>query len=200
MYYNTAINRDLDLPQKQSVLMMNKDNNKHDKCIETERLILRPTNFDDTAFIVELLNMPKWLEFIGDRKVKTVEDAGVYIKTKLRPQIDRLGCGNFTIIQQSDGIKVGTCGLYDREGIDGVDIGFAFAFLPAFEKRGFAYESSIKPIKVAVEKYGIKKISAITLPNNKPSQKLLEKLGLRFIKMTKVANDDNSLLLYQNDF
>lgn len=163
--------------------------------IQTERLILRSTTIEDASFILKLLNMPKWYEFIGDRNVKTLEQAKEHIKTKLRPQIEKLGYGTFTVIRKSDGIKIGTCGLYDRKGVTGIDIGFAL--LTQYENNGYAYEYTNKLKQVAIEKFNIKQISAITTTKNTSSQKLLEKLGLKYVKMTKIADDDEELMLYQ---
>ena len=162
---------------------------------ETERLILEPVSESDSEFIFELLNTPKWLKYIGDRNIKTVEDAKDYIKKKMIPQLERLGYSNYTLIRKQDNQKIGTCGLYDREGLDGIDIGFAF--LPEYEKKGFAFESSNKLKEVAFSEFDIKIISAITTKDNVSSQKLLEKLGLKFIKTTKIPNDDEELLLYK---
>jgi len=165
------------------------------KTIITTRLQLKPTNIKDADFTVKLLNTPKWLKYIGDRKVKTSQDAKKYITSKIRPQIEKLGYGNYTVIRKIDGVKVGTCGLYDREGLDGVDIGFAF--MPEYEQQGYAYESSKKLLEIGFSNFGIKRVNAITLPSNKASQKLLEKLGLSFVKMVKLPHDENKLMLYQ---
>jgi len=163
--------------------------------IETERLIIRPTNIDDSEFILELLNTPKWLENIGDRNVKCIEDAKNYIETKMLTQFEKLGFANNTIIRKQGRIKIGSSGLYDREGIDGVDIGFAF--LPEYEKQGYAYESSKKLLEVGFANWGIKKVSAITTQENKASQRLIIKLGLKFQKIINIPNDDEDLMLYE---
>ena len=55
------------------------------KSFRTPRLLLRPTAVEDAAFIFELLNTPKWFEFIGDRKVRSIEAAGEYIREKMLP-------------------------------------------------------------------------------------------------------------------
>jgi len=167
------------------------------KSFETERLFIRPTSENDSEFIFKLLNTPKWLKYIGDRNVKTIENAKQYIKEKMTPQLERLGYSNYTLTTKRDKQKIGTCGLYDREGLKGIDIGFAF--LPEFERKGFAYESSNKLKEVAFSEFGIKTISAITAKNNISSQKLIEKLGLKLIGTTKIPNDDSEeeLLLYR---
>lgn len=162
---------------------------------ETERLLLVPTSENDASFILELLNTPKWQKYIGDRNVHTIEDAKKYIKSKITPQLEKLGFGNYTVVRKTDNLKIGSCGLYDREGIEGIDIGFAF--LPEFEKQGYAFESAQKILSIGVEIFKIEKISAITVKDNWASQKLLEKIGLHFAANIKIPNDDEELLLYK---
>ncbi|WP_108869968.1 GNAT family N-acetyltransferase [Aquimarina aquimarini] len=164
------------------------------KTFETERLILKPTSENDAAFIFELLNSPKWLAFIGDRNVTSVESAKEYIKSRILPQFERLGYANYTVIRKSDQVKIGSCGLYDREGLDGVDIGFAF--LPGYEGKGYGYEAANKIKNLAYDEFGIQEILAITAKNNHSSQKLLEKLGLKLNGTTRLPNEDEELLLY----
>ena len=88
----------------------------------------------EIKFILELFNTPKWLKYIGERNMKTTENAEKYIETKMLPQLKKLGYSNYTLIKKEDNIKFGTCGLYDREGLDGIDIGFAL--FPEHEKKG----------------------------------------------------------------
>ena len=165
------------------------------KNFETERLILKPTSEEDAEFIFELLNTPKWIKYIGDRNIKTVENAKDYIKIKMLPQLKRLGYSNYTLIRKSDNHKIGTCGLYDRDGLEGIDIGFAF--LPEYERNGYAFESANKLMNAAFNEFEITKINAITVKDNISSQKLLEKLGLKLNGTTKLPDDNEELLLYK---
>jgi ribosomal-protein-alanine N-acetyltransferase len=164
------------------------------KAFETERLILRPTRIGDAGFMYELLNSPNWLKYIGDRKVYSIEAAQKYITEKILPQLERLGYANYTVIRKLDNNKIGTCGLYDREGMEGIDIGFAF--LPEYEKQGYAFEAANKVKQVGIEEFNIIEIKAITSKKNLASQKLLKKLGLTFAKHFTLPDDDEELLLY----
>lgn len=168
---------------------------KKNKHFETARLIIKPTTEKDAEFILELLNTPKWLEHIGDRNVHSAEDAIQYIKNRISPQQKRLGFSNYTLIRKSDGVKIGSCGLYDREGVEGVDIGFAM--LPAYEGMGFGFESASKVLEIGKTEFNIEMISAITTRNNLASQRLIEKLGLRYIETIRIPNDEEDLLLYR---
>jgi len=167
---------------------------KEIQVFETERLLIKPTSVEDAPFIFELLNTPKWKKFIGKRNINSIQDAEDYIKNKMLPQLAKLGFSNNTITRTSDGVKIGTCGLYDREGIDGVDIGFAF--LPEYEKLGYAFESTSELLKIASLKFNLDKVNAITLQENTASQNLLKKLGFSFQRIVTIPNDDTDLLLF----
>ena len=168
--------------------------NANYKTLETDRLLIRPMQVTDAAFFLELVNSPKWLKYIGDRKVKTLKDSEEYIKAKMLPQLERLGYGNNIVIRKEDGIPVSSCGLYDREGLDGIDIGYAV--LPQYEGKGYAFESVNKLKVTAFTDFDISKINAITLPENITSKNLLIKLGFTFQKIVKIPNDDAELMLF----
>ncbi len=161
---------------------------------ETERLLCRPTGVEDAMFILELLNTPKWLTFIGDRNVHTLENATAYIQDKMIPQLERLGYGNYTVIEKVSNLKIGTVGLYDREGLEGVDIGFAL--LPAYEGKGYAFEASSKLMEAAQHTFKLSTINAITTRDNISSKALLEKLGLRFKETIKLPGNPKEFLFY----
>lgn len=165
------------------------------KTYSTERLLLRPVTEKDAEFIYILLNTPKWLKFIGDRKISSVAEARTYIKTKMLPQLEKLGYGDFLVLRKKDVLPIGTCGLCNREGLAGVDIGFAF--LPAYEKKGYAFEAATKICDLGFTEFGLHTISAITAKNNFSSQKLLEKLGLENKGTTVLPNENEELVLYQ---
>lgn len=164
---------------------------------ETDRLLLKPCNIEDAPFVLKLMNTPKWIRYIGDRNVHTIHDAENYIKEKMLSQYVRLGYGNNTVIRKADGVKMGSCGLYDREGIEGVDIGFAF--LPEYEGKGYANEAAQKVMSLAINEWSITLIKAITTKDNVASQKLIEKLGLRYQGLTRLPNDAEELMLYVLD-
>lgn len=164
------------------------------KEFETDRLIIRPTSIADAKFIFELMNTPKWIENIGNRNITSVESAKDYISIRMLPQFRRLGYGNYTIIRKSDHTKIGTCGLYDRAGMEGIDIGFAL--FHDYERMGYAFEAVDTLKNIAFNVFGLNFINAITTKNNIASQKLLEKLGLKLSGTTTLPNEDEELLLY----
>lgn len=165
------------------------------RIFETERLLLQPTSEEDADLIFNLLNSPKFLQHIGDRNIRTVEDAENYIREKMLPQLQRLGFSNYTLVRKEDLIKIGTCGLFDRAGVEGIDIGYAI--LPDYEGKGYAFEAAGRIKSAAFNDFGLEAVSAITSKENAASQKLLEKLGLKLSGTLKLPHQEEELLLYK---
>ena len=163
---------------------------------ETERLILKPASLDDADFFLELYNMPSFIQYIGDRNLRTKTDAETYIENRFLPQIKKLGFGNYVVILKENEAKIGAVGIFEREGLEVLDIGFSF--FEQYEGKGFAFESANKLKEVAKEEFGIEKISAITTKDNHSSQKLIQRLGLTFIKMVRLPEDTEELLYFEN--
>lgn len=162
---------------------------------ETERLYLRPTSLEDADINLKLLNTEEFKKYVGDRNVNTLEESQEYLINRNIPQIEKLGYGNFTLIKKDTGEKIGGCGLFHREGLDVVDIGLSF--LPEYFGKGYGYEAASRILRAGFEEYGLQKISAITVKENIASQKLIEKLGLKFQKIVRIPNDPEDLLYYE---
>lgn len=163
---------------------------------QTERLLIRPTDLTDAAFLVKLMNSPGWLQYIGDRQVYSEKDAIDYIKNRIAPQFDRLGYGNYTIIRKIDNEKIGSCGLYDRDGVDGIDIGYAL--LPQFQGKGYAFEAVNLLKNIAFNQFNLPEINAITNKESLPSQQLLKKIGLSFKTYVTLPNEEEEVMLFSS--
>jgi ribosomal-protein-alanine N-acetyltransferase len=128
----------------------------------------------DDAFVVALLNTPKFLQYIGDRGVRSDEDARAFIDTRYRVSYRDHGYGLWTV-ETKDGVPVGMCGFVKRDYLDEPDIGFAL--LPEHERRGYGYESAAAAMNYGRETLGFTKVLAITSLDNDASVALLAKLG-----------------------
>jgi RimJ/RimL family protein N-acetyltransferase len=162
--------------------------------LKTERLILRHQTIEDAAFILELLNDPSWIQYIGDRGVRTIDDARDYILKGALDMYARLGFGFYLTELKNGGIPIGICGLVKRDFLVDVDIGFAF--LPRLWGKGYAFEAASAVMGYAQSVLGIKRIVAITSEDNHASAKLLEKLGLKFEAMIPYAGTDEKVRLF----
>lgn len=148
------------------------------RVIETERLNLRWLNDTDDEFILDLLNQPSWLEYIGDRGVRSLDDARTYIHDGPLAMIAQHGFGLYLVELKATATPMGLCGLLKREALEDVDIGFAF--LPDYGGRGYATEAANACLEYACEHLGLERLVAITLPTNKSSIRLLDSLGMHY--------------------
>ena len=167
------------------------------KVLETEHLILRRFTVEDGEFILELLNDPSWVRFIGDKGVKTLDAAREYILKSLVAMYERLGFGLYLTELKAESVPIGMCGLIKRDSLEDVDIGFAF--LPKFRGKGYAYESAAAVMAYGKKILGLNRIVAITSPDNYGSARLLEKLGFNFERMVKLSDDSGEVRLFASD-
>lgn len=162
--------------------------------LETDRLILHRLTVEDAAFILDLLNQPSFLQYIGDRGVRTLDDARRYILNGPVASYKRFGFGLNRVELKATGTPIGLCGLLKRETLDDVDIGFAF--LPSFWSKGYAYESASAVLEQGLDALGLPRIVAITAPDNHRSIRLLEKLGLRFERLARLSEAEPEVKLF----
>ena len=163
-------------------------------CLVTERLVLRRITPGDAAFILELLNEPGWLRHIGDRNVHTLDEARAFMESRMLPLHARFGFGFYRAEMKSDRTVVGMCCLLRRDGLDDVDL--RFAFLARHAGHGFAREAAEAVVRHAGEDLGLARLVAITRPDNLRSIALLEKLGMRLERPLRLPGGDEELRLY----
>lgn len=156
--------------------------------METARLRLTDLAPADSDFILELVNSPGWLAFIGDRNIRTKEDAEVYI-AKINAN-DKTRYWVVRLKEQSG--PVGVVTLIQRDYLDHPDIGFAF--LPEHSKNGYAFEAASAVLENRVSSNLYPEILATTVKDNDRSIRLLEKLGLAFKQ--EIIHEGEPLLLY----
>ena len=162
--------------------------------VETDRLILRRVEVEDSEFILDLLNDPSWVRYIGDRGVRTLDEARDYILKTLVAMYERLGFGLYLVELKDERIPIGICGLIKRDSLEDVDLGFAF--LPKFRRHGYAYESASAVVEHGRRTFGLNRLVAITTPDNYDSVRLLEKLGFSFERMVKLSGDSEEISLF----
>lgn len=167
------------------------------KVLESDRLTLRQFSSEDAGFILELLNEPSFIQNIGDRNVRSIEAAKLYIKNGPVTSYARHGFGLYLVELKETGQAIGMCGLIKRDTLDDVDIGYAF--LPKFWSRGYAVEAALAVKQYARDVAGLPRIVAITDPQNAGSIRVLEKIGMKFEKMVKLSEDDIELKLFAVD-
>lgn len=166
-----------------------------EQIIETERLHIRPFVLEDAPFIIALTNSPGWIEFIGDRNIKTEEQAHAYLENGPMKSYEVNGYGLSMVELKQDKTPIGMCGIINRDTLEHPDIGFAL--LPEFMGQGYADEMAHAVMEHAEEELKLPVVLAITLPNNTKSIRLLEKIGLRFVQPFRYPDSTEELLLYK---
>lgn len=168
------------------------------KILETERLKLRRITTYDSPFIIELLNDPSFIKNIGDKKVRTKEDAHKYILNGPVSSYEKFGFGLYLVELKDSGLSIGICGLIKRDNLNDVDVGFAF--LPGYWYKGYAFESASAVVEYGRKNFGLKRILGITTPENIPSINVLQKIGLEFESMIKMTEDEPEIKLFAVNF
>lgn len=164
------------------------------KVLETERLTLRWMTLEDAPFLLELMNDPAFILNVADRGLRTTEDAANYIAAKMLPSYAQFGFGVNVAELKETGMPIGTCGLFKRETMEDVDIGYAF--LRKFWRQGFAYEAAAAVMAHGRDVLKLPRIVGMTAPENAGSIKLLEKLGLRFERMIQLPGYEGASKMY----
>ena len=144
--------------------------------LSTQRLILGQADKTDAPFFLRLLNSPTWIQFIGDRGVRTLEDAAGYIQKSLINSYREHGYGLYKMTLIAEEKPIGICGFVKRAYLDHADIGFAL--LPAYEGKGYTYEAAEALLAYGENVLKLEKVLAVTTAENIKSRKLLFKLGL----------------------
>lgn len=144
--------------------------------------------------MLELLNTPLWMQFIGDRGVRTLSDARQYIIDGALKSYDQYGFGPYRVIEKASGLSIGMCGLFRRDTLDAPDVGFSF--LPGYIGKGYGFESASAVMRYASSVLGLPRVLGITAASNHNSIRLLEKLGLCFEKKISFRADCEESLLF----
>jgi RimJ/RimL family protein N-acetyltransferase len=160
--------------------------------LQTPRLVMRWLDFSDAPFLLELLNSPGWLRWIGDRQVRTLEDARNYVRNGPMALREKFGYALLQVSLKTDDQPIGICGLLKRAHLDTPDIGFAF--LPAFSGMGYALEAAQAVLQWG-RALGERRVLAITLPDNQASIRLLDKLGMQQQGLLPINEQGEALLL-----
>ena len=165
--------------------------------IETERLNLREMSEADAAFVLEVLNDPGFIRFVGDRGVRTTEEAARYIDERFAESYRQHGFGLWLVEAKDEGVPVGICGLLKRKELNVVEVGYAF--LPPFRSKGYAFEAASAALRHARDVLGLARLYAVVNPDNDISIRVLEKLGMKFERLIRLPGEESDIHLFSTD-
>jgi RimJ/RimL family protein N-acetyltransferase len=162
--------------------------------LETERLRLRKLSIDDAEFILGLLNEPSFIQYIGDKHVRTLDDARMYLLNGPIASYQKFGFGLYLVELKVSRAPIGICGLLKRDALEDADLGYAL--IPEFWSQGYGLEAAAAVKSYADRVLGLKRVVAITSTENQTSIRLLEKIGFKFETMVKLADDQEEVMLF----
>ena len=162
--------------------------------LETERLLLSRLSYDNCEFIFELVNEPSFKQYIGDKDVKTLDDARRYLREGPIESYEQFGYGMFLVTIKDGVTPVGICGLIKREEFPDPDIGFAF--LKRYRGHEYGIESARAVVQYGLEALGLLRIIAMADPDNVPSVRLLKRLGFAYESDVRMPKDDHDISLF----
>jgi len=165
--------------------------------LETPRLLIRPLGFNDAPFILELLNTPGFLSQIGDRGVRTLDDAKAYIESGPMASYRQHGFGLSAVVLRGSGEAIGLCGLLKRDTLADLDIGYAL--LPTAFRQGYAAEACTAVLADAWARLSLRRVVAIVSVGNTASIRVLDKLGFRDEGFVLLTADAERLRLFAID-
>lgn len=160
---------------------------------DTARLLLRTATLDDARFYLALVNDPAFIEYIGDRHIRSVDAARAALADGPLAMQAARGHSLYVVELKDSGAAIGMCGLIKREALADVDIGYAF--LPRFRGHGYAFEAAAA-VRDYARRLGLPRLLAITAPGNASSNRLLRKLGMQFVELACFTPDDTGTNVY----
>ena len=163
--------------------------------LRTDRLTLRWLTLDDAGLMLAVWNDPAFVRFVGDRGIRTVEQAQQTMRERVLSQYENRGFGPYRVaLANAEDTPVGICGLFCREHLDDVDIGFAL--LPEFRGKGYAFEAAQSVTAHAGGVLGLDRLTAIVSPDNVASVRLIGKVGMEFERMHRMPDEDHDVAIY----
>ena len=162
--------------------------------LKTERLVVREFVSDDAEFILDLLNQPSFIRFIGDKGVRSVDDAKNYIATGPVESYRQHAFGLYLVELKESKIPIGMCGVLKRQSLPDPDLGFAF--LPEYWRKGYAFEAASAVVDQAKDVFKLTRILAITTPDNDASIKLLQRLGFQLEGVKQLSANTDEVKLF----
>lgn len=163
-------------------------------CIDTERLRLRRLTLDDAGLMLSIWNDPAFIRFVGDRSIRTIEEARAALEAGAFKLYAEHGFGPYRMSLKSNGSAVGICGLFRRAGLEDTDIGFAT--LPQHCGRGYGFEAARAVVEHARIDARLTRLTALVSPENVASVRLIEKLGMMFEKIIRMPGETADVRLY----
>jgi ribosomal-protein-alanine N-acetyltransferase len=147
--------------------------------LETERLLLREFVTEDIDALAAVISDPETMRFYPEPRDRAGVESWIE-RNRRRYQDD--GHGLWAMILKSSGEVVGDCGLTRQtvEGVDEIEIGYHLR--RDLWGRGLAPEAAAACRDYGFERLGVERLISLIRPENLPSRRVAEKVGLSLWK------------------
>jgi len=139
---------------------------------------MRPLTPDDALHFYDLNLDPEVIRYTGDVAFDSVEKSRQFLQKY--DQYEKFGTGRFAVISKDDNSFLGWCGLKYSPEIQEYDIGFRF--FKKYWNQGYATETAAACLDFGFNSFDMNEIVGRAIKINVASVKVLEKLGLTFMK------------------
>ena len=154
--------------------------------IETTRLYLREMIVSDASDLYALNLDPDVIRYTGDRAFDSIQDAYHFLEKY--DHYENYGFGRWAVIRKQDDAFLGWCGIKYSSSIDEYDIGYRL--MQRYWGNGYATEAAKACIDWAFEELHLRTILGRSMGENVASLRVLEKLGLQYIKTIQENKED----------
>ena len=156
-----------------------------DLVFQTPRLLLRRFTLEDAPLVLELNSDPEILKYLHEPKIENLQHAEDVLTGIILPQYKN-NLGRWAIHIKENNEFIGWCGLKHRPEINETDLGYRFK--KSCWGKGYATEAAKHSLYYGFEKLNIPVITGRAHIENVASLKVLEKIGMQFIKEEVVDN------------
>jgi RimJ/RimL family protein N-acetyltransferase len=160
--------------------------------IETPRLRLRAFAPADLDELYAVFGDPQVMKYISGGKPRTREATEAGLLRSLEGWSSR-GFGLWAVVEKESGHVIGYCGLMYLE--DTTEIELAYGLAKSAWGRGLATEAARAGLLFGFEELKLERIVAVVNSANVASQRVLEKLGMRYTK--NAHHYDTDLMYYE---
>lgn len=146
--------------------------------LHTPRLFLRNWKADD---------LPAFAALNADEQVmqhfpaQLTAEQSAALAERIQAHIQQFGFGPWVVEQQEQPGLIGILGLqqvlFDSAFTPAVEIGWRF--LPTYWHQGYAREAANAALDFAFDQLQLEQVLAFTVPANKPSRTLMQRLGMQ---------------------
>ncbi len=151
--------------------------------LETDRLILRPLDEEDVDAIFAMRSDAEVMRFI--REPQNRDESANWVEL-VSSRWEKEQIGFCAILEKPSEKFVGWCGIWKLKETGELEIGYAVA--KEVWGKGYATEAALKFLDYAFEKLEPEKIVAVARPENAASRRVMEKLGMDFVKTDTFYN------------